>query len=365
MDGPCRKFDDFGADKSALTNQNGRLEPIRQISAQGIVILDQAIASKFRPGMEGAFQVSLNRHMTLCSLSMTGRTFGVDDMRLAAKWRDQGLRFPGLDSVDVRQAHVADDRVEVVRMGRGESIVLVPGLAGGWRLLAPLARRLAVHHEVILHGLRGDRSLLANPRGDALSDYARDLAALIDHLHLERPTVFGISFGAAVALELAVTEPGRLGALIVQGAEARFRAGLGATITRRVLERFPLPSDNRFLNQFFNVLHGGHPQPGPLADFVVERCWETDQAVMARRLQALEGFDVSDRLWRIDVPTLVLAGTKDAVVPLCRQRALAEAITGARFETIGGGGHISFLTHPGEVARHVRRLVHDRQRSFC
>ncbi|MEO6812152.1 MAG: alpha/beta fold hydrolase [Isosphaeraceae bacterium] len=265
----------------------------------------------------------------------------------------------------MRQVLVANDRVEVVRMGRGEPIILVPGLAGGWRLLAPLARRLAAHHEVILYGLRGDRSLLVDPRGNALSDYARDLAALIDHLHLERPTVFGVSFGAAVALELAVTEPGRLGALVVQGVEAQFRAGLGATIARRVLERFPLPSDNQFLNQFFNILHGGHPEPGPLAEFVIERCWETDQAVMARRLQALEGFDVSDRLWQIDVPTLVLAGSKDMVVPPSRHHALADAITGARFETIDGAGHIGFLTHPGDIVRHVRRLVHDRQRSFC
>lgn len=286
-------------------------------------------------------------------------------MRLAAKWRDQGLRFPGLDSEDVRQVHVANDRVEVVRMGRGEPIVLVPGLAGGWRLLAPLARRLADHHEVILYGLRGDRSLQVDPRGTALSDYAHDLAALIDHLHLERPTVFGVSFGAAVALELAVTEPGRLGALVVQGMEARFRESLGSTIARRVLERFPLPSDNQFLNQFFNILHGGRPAPGPLTEFVIERCWETDQAVMARRLQALERFDVSDRLWRIEVPTLVLAGSKDVVVSPSRQRALANAITGSRFETIDGAGHIGFLSHPGEVARHVRRLVHDRQRSFC
>ena len=46
---------------------------------------------------------------------------------------------------------------------------------------------------------------------------------------------------------------------------------------------FPLPSDSGFVNQFFNVLHGTKPEPGPLPDFVVERCWETDQCVMARK----------------------------------------------------------------------------------
>ena len=60
--------------------------------------------------------------------------------------------------------------------------------------------------------------------------------------------------------------------------------------------------NNRFVNQFFNLLHGGKPESETLADFVVERCWETDQSVMASRLHALESFDVSERLWQIDAP---------------------------------------------------------------
>ena len=89
----------------------------------------------------------------------------------------------------------------------------------------------------------------------------------------------------------------------MNGAEARFRPTLGSTIARRVLERFPLPNDNRFVNQFFHLLYGAKPDPGPLVDFVIDRIWETDQRVMAERLTKLESFDVSDRLWRIDVPT--------------------------------------------------------------
>lgn len=255
--------------------------------------------------------------------------------------------------------------VEVVRMGEGEPVVFVPGLAGGWRLLAPLARRLARRHEVILFGYPGDRGLLPGPGRPSLSEYADDVAGLIASLRLERPTLFGVSFGGAVALELAVGHPECLGGLIVQGAEARFRLGLGARIAMRALERFPLPSDNAFVNQFFNLLHGRRPEPGPLPEFVVRRCWETDQGVMASRLRALESFDVADRLWRIEVPTLVLAGTRDVVVPPARQQALAESIAGARFATLEGAGHIGFLTHGDEVARHVRRLVRERNRSAC
>jgi pimeloyl-ACP methyl ester carboxylesterase len=286
-------------------------------------------------------------------------------MRLAAKWHGAKMRLEGFEEGRAQQVILEGGAVEVIRMGRGDPIVLVPGLAGGWRLLAPLARRLAGHHEVILVGLRGDREPLGAGVGQSMGGFARDLDGLITQLRLERPTVFGVSFGGGVALEWAVEHPRRVGALVVQGVEARFHKSLGSTIAARVLERFPLPNDNRFINQFFNLLHGGRPGPGPLAEFVVERCWETDQGVMARRLRALEGFDVADRLWRLDAPCLVLAGTRDVIVPAVRQRALAEAITGARFEALEGAGHIGFLTHGDEVARHVHRLIRARQRSLC
>ncbi len=260
------------------------------------------------------------------------------------------------------QVRLGGSLVEVVRLGRGRPMVLVPGLAGSWPLMMPLAHRLAHHFEVITYGLRGDG--FAAPTFTApgseiwdMASHAADLASLIAQLGLECPTVFGVSFGGAIALELAIEHPSRLGALIVQGADARFSRTLGSSIARRVLERFALPPDNRFVNQFFNLLHGAKPEPGPLVDFVTATIWETDQSVMASRLALLEQFDIMDQLWRIDVPTLVMAGSKDVIVPPSRQERLARSIPGARFELLEGAGHIGFLTHRSEALRHVRALV--------
>ncbi len=136
---------------------------------------------------------------------------------------------------------------------------------------------------------------------------------------------------------------------------------MASSIARRVLERYPLPNDSPFVNQFFNLLYGRKPEPGPLVDFVVERIWETGQGVMARRLAQLESFDVSDQLWRIDVPTLVLAGGRDVIVPPSRQQALAKSIAGAQYEVLPDAGHIGFLTHRAEFVRGVRQALESRQ----
>ncbi len=286
-------------------------------------------------------------------------------MRIAAKRRALWMLAGGMMEDQVNAVEGRGVHQEVVRLGRGEPVVLVPGLAGGWNLLAPLARQLAKRFQVFIPGLRGDRGLLGVAPAREIGDLADDLAVTIEGLGLERPVVMGVSFGGAVALEYAVTHPSRIGGLAIWGAEARFRPSIGTTIARRALERFPMPSDSPFLNQFFNLLHGGRPEPGPLVDFIVERCWRTDQSVVAHRLGLLETFDVADRLWRLDAPTLVLAGSRDVVVPPSRQRALADSIAGARYVQVEGAGHVGFLTHRGQVAEAVGTLVRSARRTYC
>jgi pimeloyl-ACP methyl ester carboxylesterase len=282
-------------------------------------------------------------------------------MQLSAKWRAAWtIQADGIEQRRIQSVRIDGEWVDVVRMGRGEPLVLVPGLAGSWKLLFPLARMLARHFDVILPGLRGDGSrwgdLESQPgRAGDVGDYADDLALLIDQFGLERPAVMGVSFGGAIALEYAAWHPHRLGALIVNGVEARFHRTIGSRIARLALERFPLPSDSPFINQFFHLLYGAKPEPGPLVDFVVDRIWETDQSIMAQRLAQLETFDVSGRLSRIDAPALVLAGARDVIVPVARQEALAREISGARFATIDDAGHLAFLTHRTRFVRDVRR----------
>lgn len=247
--------------------------------------------------------------------------------------------------------------LSVARSGEGPPIVLVAGLAGGWEFLTPLSAHLARDHEVFMVGHRGDEQGGLGPRPGGIEGYAEDLAEAIEALGLEEPTVVGISFGGAIALQLAAQAPELVGRLVVQGAEARFSRRQVSRIARHLLEHFRLPEDSPFLNQFFNLLFAGAPEPGPLLEFVVERCWSTDRLELARRLRALEEWDLNPILGEIDVPTMVIAGTRDAVVPVDRQRALAEAIPGAVFAPISNSGHVTFLTHAREMSGLIQKMV--------
>src|SRR5437588_2438928 len=195
--------------------------------------------------------------------------------------------------------------------GDGPPLVLLPGLAGGYELLGPLARLLAEQFRVISFQLRGEDDCFALRRRFGLSDLVSDLAEFLDWHCLEKPAVCGVSFGGVLGLEFAARFPHRLRALAVQGAGARFERGLLQQVASVVLSRYPLPSDSPFVNQFFNLLFGSRQKPGPLFEFVTQQCWQTDQSVMAHRFRLVESFAMDGRLGRVVAPTLILAGDRD------------------------------------------------------
>jgi pimeloyl-ACP methyl ester carboxylesterase len=247
--------------------------------------------------------------------------------------------------------------VDYREWGQGPPLVLIPGLAGGFELLGPLARLLADDFRVISYQLRGEDDCFALRRPFGISDLVEDLAELLDWHGLEAPAVMGVSFGGVLGLELAARYPTRLSSLIVQGVGAHFERGLLQRIAGVVLSRYPLLADNPFINQFFNLLFGARQRRGPLFDFVTGHCWQTDQSVMAHRLRLVEQLDIAGHLERIRVPTLVLAGDRDLLVPERSLTALCDGVPHAKCVRFAGCGHLAFVTKPARIAQEVRSFL--------
>jgi pimeloyl-ACP methyl ester carboxylesterase len=243
--------------------------------------------------------------------------------------------------------------------GEGPPLVLVPGLAGGYELLGPLARMLARRFRVISYQLRGEDDCFALRRRFDLQDLVEDLGEFLDWHGLERPALFGVSFGGVLGLEFAARYPGRLRALGVQGVGARFERGLLQRVAGAVLSDYPLPPDNPFINQFFNLLFGGHTKQDPLFRFVTRQCWQTDQSVMAHRFHLAEQFNLLGRLGWVRVPTLVQTGDRDLLVSKESLQDLEDGLPQARLVRLGGCGHLAFATQPERVADEWHRFLSD------
>jgi pimeloyl-ACP methyl ester carboxylesterase len=254
-------------------------------------------------------------------------------------------------------AHLQHYTARYCVWGDGPPLVLVPGLAGGFELLGPLARLLAQDFRVISYQLRGEDDCFALRRRFDLPDLVADLRELLDWFGLERPPVLGVSFGGVLALELAMRWPNRLQALIAQGVGARFERGLLQQVAGWILSRYPLPADSPFVNQFFNLLFGTRQRPGRLFEFVTRQFWQTDQSVMTHRFQLVESFDPGPRLHNVRVPTLLMAGDRDLLVSPQSLRDVVRGIANARQVDLTGCGHLAFVTRPEIVADEVKRFL--------
>lgn len=274
-------------------------------------------------------------------------------MKAAASWlTESGVAFgPGAGRTGTAQLRHYAARFSI--WGEGPPLVLVPGLAGGMQLVGPLARELSRHHQVISYQLRGEDECFALRQRFSLADLVNDLDELLDWFGLERPSLMGVSFGGVLALELAIRRPGRMNSLILQGVGPRFEPGLLRQIAGMVLSRYPLPDDNPFFNQFFNLFFGGKQRPGPIVDFVTRQCWNTDQGVMAHRFQMVEESDFSDRLHGVIARSLVFAGDRDLLVSPQGLTELAQQLRHSKLVNLPGAGHLAFVTHPLAIATEV------------
>lgn len=234
--------------------------------------------------------------------------------------------------------------------GDGPPIVLVHGLAGGMGLLGPLARALSARHRVIRYQLRGEDDAFALRRTFGMADLVSDLAEFLDVLRLERPALLGVSFGGAVALDLAARHPHRIDSLGLCAAGAFFQRGPLQRVAGWVLAKYPLPDDSPFVNQFFNLLFGRKQPAGPLFDFVTNQCWRTDQGVMAHRFRLVHHYDASRRLGRVRVPVTVVGAGRDPLVPEASRRALMRGLADCRRVDLPAAGHLAFVTEAGRVA---------------
>ena len=99
--------------------------------------------------------------------------------------------------------------------GAGRPLILLHGGLGSGEMFGPVLPALAERHQVIAVDLQGHGRTADIDRPIDIRLMADDIAALIDHLGLDRPDVVGYSLGGGVALQTAAKYPDKVGRLVV------------------------------------------------------------------------------------------------------------------------------------------------------
>ena len=226
--------------------------------------------------------------------------------------------------------------------GDGErAIVLVNGLADdleSWAAQVPAF--LAAGYRVLRFDNRGIGKSSRPPGPYTTATMAADAKALVDHLGLSQVHMLGVSMGGMIAQEYALAYGGDLASLVLActyAAPGPF-CGRMFALWADMAPAMGVPAVMRdvmlwaFTQEFFEA--GG----APLAE--VEAMMATiDQQVpeYLAQLRAIQVHDTEARLGGLAVPTLVLAGEVDLLIPVRLSRRLFEAVPGARWATAPGG----------------------------
>ncbi len=187
-----------------------------------------------------------------------------------------------------------------------------------------------------------------------IAGYADDMSAVLDQLAVDRAVVCGLSMGGYVAFDLVRRFPKRVVGLVLvntradaDGLDARARR---EEMMRQVRER----GTSSLVDAMLPALLAPETvvtMPG-LVDALRAMIGSASPTGVVAALRAMkERADSTPLLRQISVPTLVVAGRDDQLIPVDQSRAMAERIPGAQFTVIPGAGHLAPMEQPVATTR--------------
>jgi proline iminopeptidase len=260
-------------------------------------------------------------------------------------------------------------------IGQGYPLLLMHGGPGLDHTTLLSLRPLADQFTLIFYDHRcNGRSEGADVSSMTFENLTADADALRQKLGFEKWAVLGHSFGGNVALEYALRYPSSLSHLLLMDTcgdswwvqhnapEILAKRGFSASAVQAARRFYNgqvtpgeyLPTVMKFMRAYFygNLLwviahevfsSGPRPKMRPEA--------------LIFGSQLFSGWAVMDRLGKIQVPTLVLAGREDFLFPPEHQAILADRIPNAQLEIIERAGHNPQMERPAEVIEIVRRFM--------
>jgi 3-oxoadipate enol-lactonase len=235
-------------------------------------------------------------------------------------------------------------------------LVLGPSLGTDLGLFDPQARALADRFRVIRYDLRGHGGSTVVPGPYGVADLADDVQRLLDRLGVDRFAYAGVSLGGAIGLQLAVTLPERVTHLVVMASAARFPDPPSwkqrAERVRAEGTEFLVPSRiGAWVTPGFAESHPAETER------LLTMLRSTPREGYAACCEAIEDFDVRDRLPGITAATLVVAGRDDPATPPDTVREIADGIQDARFVVVPEASHLVSAEQPEAVTAEIRRFL--------
>lgn len=292
--------------------------------------------------------------------------------RLSNRWRtdEAAMEAAGLvldDQLVHHQIPVSDGgSIHAVEAGAGPPIVLVHGVTLSVITWARQLAGLAADHRVIAIDQRGHGPSTAGSDGYTLDRLAEDVVEVLYELDVEGAVLVGHSLGGMVSMTAAINSPDRLAdhvaglALVATSSHPLANVPIPPAVVDRVgawnernlvrageRGRRLIPGDSR-LTWTMRLAYGVRPDPAAVE---LGRTMMTamSPASLGPLVRGIGSLRLREHLSAIDLPTLVVVGTRDLLTPPRHARTIADGILGAELVVLPGTGHMVMLERPDEL----------------
>jgi pimeloyl-ACP methyl ester carboxylesterase len=260
--------------------------------------------------------------------------------------------------------------MEMMIVGHGVPLVLIPGIQGRWEYMRPAVEALSAAFRVMtfpLCGERASRRRFETARG--LDNYVDQIDDALSACGAETAVVCGVSFGGLIAVHYAAARPSRTSALILASAPG---PGFRLRPRHRVYAKAPLLFGPALLAEMpgrvGKELSSVFPDRRDRVRFAwrqVRTFLEAPVSVsrMAERAELLGAPQLLDDCARISSPTLVVTGEPalDYIVPVAGTSEYLRLIDGAQSVQIPRTGHLGYITRPEIFTQMVSNFVTSRR----
>jgi pimeloyl-ACP methyl ester carboxylesterase len=230
-----------------------------------------------------------------------------------------------------------------------------------WYRVRPV---LAQHYRVILFDNRGvGRSDV--PKGPySIRAMAGDAIAVLDAARVGTCHVFGLSMGGMTAQELALSYPQRVRSLILGCTHCGGTQAVPASqkVLDVLMARGSMPPDEGVLAMVPYIYDPSTPKDRVEQDLEIRRRTYPSETAYVAQVRAIINWGSYERLPQLTVPTLVIHGESDQLVPPENGKLLANTIPGARLVMLPSASHV-FITDQPEAASKVVLHFLDQQKS--
>ncbi|MGD9526527.1 alpha/beta fold hydrolase [Pseudonocardia sp.] len=257
--------------------------------------------------------------------------------------------------------------------GAGPAMVLIHGIGDSSATWDPVLPALARRHLVIAPDLLG-HGRSDKPRADySVAAYANGVRDLLGVLGIQRATLVGHSLGGGVAMQFAYQFPERTERLVLVGSGG---AGLSVSPVLRAMTlpgaigalqwlrvptaRWQVGAIVQLLRRLDTDLGRDAPDLLRMVDALPDA---TSRSAFIRTLRSVVDWrgqvvTMLDRCYLTrGMPTLLVWGSRDAVVPVDHGRRAHAAMPGSRLEIFDGAGHFPFHTDPGRFVGVVEEFL--------